>query len=131
MRRRNKAGGKAEKKQRPKTLKRRDAPKTARRSNPSAADPYEKIALLEHRLNEALEQQAAASQVLQVISSSPGELEPVFRTMLENATNLCGAQFGSMYLRRGDAFELAATHNTPPDFAEERKRAPYCLDRGK
>ncbi|MGB9016795.1 MAG: GAF domain-containing protein, partial [Pseudolabrys sp.] len=68
---------------------------------------------------------------LKVISSSPGELEPVFRTMLENATNLCGAQFGSMYLRRGDAFELAATHNTPPDFADERKRAPYRLDRGK
>jgi two-component system, NtrC family, sensor kinase len=82
-------------------------------------------------LSESLEQQTATSEVLKVISSSPGELEPVFRTMLENATNLCGAQFGSMYLRRGDAFELAAAHNTPPDFAEERKRAPYRLDRGK
>ena len=78
-----------------------------------------------------MQQQTATSEVLKVISSSPGELEPVFRTMLENATNLCGAQFGNMYLRRGDAFELAATHNTPPDFAEERKRTPYRLDRGK
>ena len=80
--------------------------------------------------DEALEQLAATSEVLQVISSSPGELEPVFQAMLANATNLCGAKFGHMYLRRGDAFELAATHNTPPDFADERKRAPYRLDRG-
>ena len=58
-------------------------------------------------LAESLEQQTATSEVLKVISSSPGELEPIFRTMLESATNLCGAQFGSMYLRRGDAFELA------------------------
>jgi GAF domain-containing protein len=59
-------------------------------------------------LSEALDQQTATSEVLGVISSSTGELEPVFRTMLENATNLCGAKFGNMYLRRGDAFELAA-----------------------
>ncbi len=82
-------------------------------------------------LTESLEQQTATSEVLRVISSSPGELEPVFRTMLENATNLYGAQFGSMYLRRRDTFELAATHNTPPEFADERKRAPYRFDRGK
>jgi two-component system, NtrC family, sensor kinase len=82
-------------------------------------------------LSESLEQQTATSEVLKVISSSPGELEPVFRAMLANATNLCGAQFGSMYLRRGDAFELAAAHNTPHEFAEERKRTPYRLDRGK
>ena len=82
-------------------------------------------------LSESLEQQTATSEVLKVISSSPGELEPVFRTMLENATNLWAAEFGNMYLRRGDAFELAATHNMLPDFAEERKRMPYHLDRGK
>jgi two-component system, NtrC family, sensor kinase len=88
-------------------------------------------ARLLNELRESLQQQTATADVLKVISSSPGELEPVFRTMLENATNLCGAQFGHMYLRRGDAFELAAAHNTPPDFAEERKRTPYRFDRGK
>jgi signal transduction histidine kinase len=66
--------------------------------------------------------------VLKVISSSPGELEPVFRAMLENATRICVAQFGNMYLRKGDAFDLAATHNTPPALAEERKRAPFRPD---
>jgi two-component system, NtrC family, sensor kinase len=95
-----------------------------------AAIAIENVRLF-NELRESLQQQTATSEVLKVISSSPGELEPVFRTMLENATNLCGAQFGNMYLRRGDAFELAATHNTPPDFAEERKRTPYRLDRGK
>ncbi|HSQ20196.1 MAG TPA: GAF domain-containing protein, partial [Blastocatellia bacterium] len=92
---------------------------------------FDEVQARTRELSEALEQQTATSEVLKVISSSPGELEPVFRTMLENATNLCGAQFGSMYLRREDAFELAATHNTPPDFAEERKRTPYRFDRGK
>ena len=96
----------------------------------STADLQEQLDRRTRERDEALEQLAATSEVLQVISSSPGELEPVFQAMLANATNLCGAKFGHMYLRRGDAFELAATHNTPPDFADERKRAPYRLDRG-
>jgi GAF domain-containing protein len=81
-------------------------------------------------LAESLEQQTATSEVLKIISTSTGELEPIFRTMLENATNLCGAQFGSMYLRRGEELEIVATHNTPPDFAKERKHAPYRFDGG-
>src|SRR5262249_8983616 len=76
------------------------------------------------QLSESLEQQTASSEVLQVISSSPGELEPVFQVMLANATHLCGAKFGTLYLRDGDAFRAVAFHNAPPAFVEERKRAP-------
>ena len=69
-------------------------------------------------LTEALEQQTATSEVLQVISSSPGDLEPVFATMLENAVRICDASFGNIYRRDGDEFRLVAAHNTPAAFAE-------------
>src|SRR5215510_12498301 len=85
---------------------------------------------LKHERDEALEQLAATSEVLHIIGSSSGELKPVFRTMLEKATTLCGATFGNMYLRRGDAFELAAMYNSPPALVEERARAPYILQTG-
>ena len=75
-------------------------------------------------LTEALEQQTATSDVLQVISSSPGELQPVFRAMLESATRICEAKFGSMYLREGDAFRIVGMHNAPPAFAEARRLQP-------
>ena len=72
-----------------------------------------------HELSESLEQQTATSEVLKVISSSPGQLEPVFKAMLENATRICDASYGVMFLREGTGFRTAATHNLPPAFAEE------------
>ena len=68
-------------------------------------------------LSEALEQQTATSEVLQVISRSPGELQPVFESMLANATRLCGAKFGTLNLYDGDVFRNAAVYNVPSAFA--------------
>ena len=78
-------------------------------------------------LTESLDQQTATSEVLKVISSSPGELEPVFEAMLAKATRICDAKFGTIFRWDGDALRLVATHNTPPAFAEYRKRRPLPL----
>jgi hypothetical protein len=59
-------------------------------------------------LSEALEQQTATSEVLSIISNSPGELEPVFQTMLTNATRLCEAKFGTLNLYDGEVFRNVA-----------------------
>src|SRR5262249_38917680 len=76
-------------------------------------------------LTESLEQQTATSEVLKVISSSPGELQPVFGAMLQNAVRICGAKFGNIYRWDGDALQLVAAHNTPPAFVEARTRSPF------
>jgi signal transduction histidine kinase len=75
-------------------------------------------------LSESLEQQTATSEVLQVISSSQGELKPVFQKMLENATRVCGANFGTMNLWDGEKYNLVADHNIPLEFSAYRQRAP-------
>src|SRR5215469_8575807 len=76
-------------------------------------------------LTESLEQQTATSEVLKVISGSPGDLQPVFQTMLENATRICEANFGTLQLRESDnTFRVAAMHNPPPVYAEARRRNP-------
>jgi GAF domain-containing protein len=81
-------------------------------------------ARLLNELRESLQQQTATSEVLKVISSSPGELEPVFQAMLENATRICEARFGNLVLYENDAFRMAAMHGAPPEFAEKRGREP-------
>ena len=75
-------------------------------------------------LSESLEQQTATSEVLKVISSSPADLAPIFEAMLENATRICAAKFGELWLREGDAFRLGALLGAPPAFAEARWREP-------
>jgi len=75
-------------------------------------------------LTEALEQQTATSEVLKVISSSPGELEPVFNAMLENATRICEAKFANLFLYENNSFRIAAQLNAPPAYAERWRRQP-------
>ncbi len=75
-------------------------------------------------LSQALGQQTATSEVLQVISSSPGELEPVFQALLANAARICEATFGTLFLREADGFRAAALHNVPPAYAVARRREP-------
>jgi GAF domain-containing protein len=81
---------------------------------------FEEVQQRTRELSESLEQQVATSEVLQVISSSPGELEPVFQSMLANATRLCEAECGVMWLREADAFRSAAIHGPlPPAYVEQ------------
>jgi class 3 adenylate cyclase len=75
-------------------------------------------------LTEALEQQAATSEVLQIISKSPGDLEPVFASMLENAARVCEASMGAIYRWDGEGLLLVATHNMAPAYAEALGRSP-------
>ena len=81
-------------------------------------------------LTESLDQQTATSEVLQVISSSQGELEPVFQAMLENATRICEATFGSMLFYDGDAFRRVAIHNAPSPFAKFNETEPLIRTEG-
>ena len=75
-------------------------------------------------LRESLEQQTATSEVLRVISSSPGELEPVFQAMLQNARRICEAEFGVLNQCEGEALRAVAMHGAPQAFVEERRRNP-------
>ena len=77
-----------------------------------------------NELRESLQQQTATSEVLGIISSSLGELEPVFQSMLENATRICEAKFGNLLLHDGNVFHVRAMHNAPPAWSELRLRDP-------
>ena len=104
--------------------KRPGAPKVRVRHKPSDTDANTKNTLLTRERDELLEQQQATADVLRVISSSPGDLKPVFAVILENATRLCQANFGLLWLCEGDAYRAVAMHNAPPAFAEVRQREP-------
>jgi GAF domain-containing protein len=133
MRRRSRASGQPAKARRRKTVtqRHRNASKAKQARNPSASGRETKIAQLTRerdealeQLSEALQQQTATSEVLRVISSSPGELEPVFKSILADATRLCEAKFGTLFLREADSFRAVAIHNAPQAYVEFRKREP-------
>jgi signal transduction histidine kinase len=131
---RRRLGGKAGKA----TPKRTNPPKAASSRRSTSPSQESEIARLTRERDEALEQLSATSDVLKVISSSPGELEPVFQAMLANATRICEAKFGVLWLCEGEEFRAVALHGVPPEFAEKRRRQPvirptpgHTLDRMK
>src|SRR6516164_573957 len=95
--------------------------------NSSAADhkTQSDVAQLIRERDEALEREKATAEVLRVISSSPGELEPVFEAMLANAVRLCEARFGNLFMHKAGALRVVASHNVPPAFAKARRRASF------
>jgi GAF domain-containing protein len=99
------------------------APKLRRRKT-SSANADAKIARLKRERDEALGQQKATAEVLRIISASPGDLLPVFSAILENATRLCQANFGVLYLCEKNAYRAVAMHNAPSAFIEARHREP-------
>ena len=104
--------------------KRPSAPKVGGRRKPPSTNADTKIALLKRERDEASEQQKATAEVLRVISASPGDLKPIFAVILENATRLCQANFGVLFLCEGDAFRAVAMHNAPSAYVEARQREP-------
>ena len=126
MKKPSRAGGKPAKARPHSALKARgrNAPKSVSNRRSAADNSESEIAQLKRELHDALEQQTATSEVLQVISSSPGDLEPVFQAMLEKAVRICGARFGNLFLCEDGAFRVVAMHNAPPAYAEARMLAP-------
>ncbi len=114
MRRRDKTGGNTAKTQRRKTLKRRNAPKVARRGSSLDASDETNLVRLTRELDEALQQQIATSEVLSIIRRSPADAQPVFDAIVQSAARLCGAIFSVVYLCDGDRLRIAATNNLTP-----------------
>src|SRR3974390_2010345 len=121
MRRRSRAGGQPTKTRTRKTVKRRPAPKNVRRPSVSAGQETIVQQLTRER-DEALLREAANAEILHLISMSPGDLELVFQSILENATRICNANFGTLLRFDGQRFHPAAQFNTPTAFWEELKR---------
>jgi len=124
MRRHSRSGDKPIKKRHSKTEKpkRRDPPKAARRYNSTDTSPEIQVARLTHELQASVARENATSEVLRIISSSPGELKPVFNAMLENAVRLCEAEFGNLFLYDGEAFHAAAVHSASQAYTVVRRR---------
>src|ERR1700688_970855 len=134
MKRRGKAGGKAADLRRPKgagrkrgaTAKPKIVAKPKSQPRTAATGLQERLERNRQQLNEALQQQAATSEVLRLISAAPGDLKRVFSVILESATRLCQANFGTLYLAEGDFCRAVAMHNAPPAFTAFRNREPLA-----
>jgi hypothetical protein len=127
VKKRSRAGSRPAKARPSKALKqkgRRAAKPVPRPSLPPISQETQVERLTRER-DEALEQQVATSEVLQVISSSPSDLEPVFATMLEKAVRICDAKFGTMYLCEDRKLHLIAAHNVTPAFEKLRGNEPF------
>src|SRR5215210_6383043 len=106
-------------------LEHRKEPTAVRGHASSATHLQEQLDRRTRELAEALEQQTATCEVLRLISCSSGELAPVFESLLASAKHLCGAEFGIILLREGDAFRTVALHGATAEYTEARWRAPF------
>jgi class 3 adenylate cyclase len=123
MSRRSRASGKPTKQRRQRsTPKRRNAPKARRNRGVSIAGQETVVARLTQERDEALLRETANSEILRLISRSPGDLELVFRTILENATRICNANFGTLFRFDGENLYPVAQFNTPTALLEEQTR---------
>src|SRR5262249_18700179 len=120
---RSKASGKL-----PKARRRDDAAKRGKApvQRRSAGDQKGELTRLACERDEAQEQLSAASEVLKVISSLPGDLKSVFQAILQKATRICDARFGNLWLREGDRFRIAATHGAPHEYREYLQNEPIA-----
>ncbi len=125
MKRHSRASGQPARSRRPKSSKAKshNRPKSAS-SRPARNGAETEVTELRRELHEAREQQTATSEVLQVISRFPGDVQPIFAALLEKAVRICDSTFGNIFRYDGDALHLIATHNTPPAFAEARTGSP-------
>jgi adenylate cyclase len=121
----SRAGGKSLKQGRKRSApKRRNAPKARPNRGASIAGQETVVARLTRELSEERKRRTATSEVLQLLSRSHGDLNRLFDTILSNATKLCQAHFGTLFLCEADAFRIVAQHNAPPAYAEFRRREP-------
>ena len=120
MKKPSRAGGKPAKARPHSALKPRgqNAPKPQSNRRSAADDSEFEVAQLKRELHEAVEQQTATAEILRVISSSPGDLQPVFEAILENATRICEAKLGNLWLREGDKFRIVAVYGGSPEYRE-------------
>ena len=131
MKKRSRAGGEPIKGRRLSTSepKRRNAPKVQARAKLSPATEETEVARLTRELSEERKQRTATSEVLHLLSGSNGDLNRLFDTILTNATKLCQATFGALFLCEADAFRVVAQHNATRAFAELRRREPLVRGR--